>query len=198
MNICVFGDSIVYGAYDPTNGGWITLLRNYLEKNYDDVNTYGLGFCGDTTGDLLKRFENEAVAREANLIIFAIGINDAQYIYSKNDNRVLAGDFQNNIKKLYEIAKNITQKIFFVGLTSVDETKTTPIPWNTDKAYKNERIRSFDQFVKSFCSENNLKFIPVNDLFDKSDLFDGVHPNTQGHIKIFETVKPVIDKILGE
>lgn len=198
MNICVFGDSITYGAYDPTNGGWASLLRNYLEKNYDNINTYVLGFCGDTTKDLLKRFKSEAILRKADFIIFAIGINDTQFIYSKNDNRVSSNDFQKNIKNLFKIAKNITQKIIFAGLTSVDETKTTPIPWNTDKAYKNERIKSFNQFIKNFCVKNNLKFVPIKDLLNKNDLFDGVHPNTEGHIKIFKEIKPVVEEILGE
>lgn len=196
MNICIFGDSIVYGAYDPINGGWTTLLRNYLENKYDEVNTYSLGFCGDTTEDLLKRFENEAMARKTDFIVFSIGINDAQFIYSKNDNRVSYNDFLKNIKKLFEVAKKINQKIIFVGLTSVDETKTTPIPWNTDKAYKNDRIRYFDQSIEQFCLENNSKFVKVNELLSKNDLFDGLHPNTDGHLKIFEAIKPIVDDVI--
>lgn len=198
MNLCIFGDSITYGSYDPTNGGWVTLLRNYLEKNYDDINTYGLGICGNTTEDLLKRFENEARARETDVVILAIGINDAQYIYSKSENRVSDVDFQNHIKKLFEIAKKITSKIIFVGLTSVDETKTTPIPWNTDKVYKNERINLFDKFIENFCTENNLLFVQTSNLLNKDELFDGLHPNTQGHMKIFEKIKPLVSKLVGE
>jgi lysophospholipase L1-like esterase len=51
MNICIFGDSITYGAHDPINGGWTTLLRNYLEGKDDDITTYNLGICGDESSD---------------------------------------------------------------------------------------------------------------------------------------------------
>lgn len=193
MNICIFGDSITWGAYDPQNGGWVNRLRNYFEAQDKDIDVYNLGVSGDSTIDLLDRIEIEAKSREANLFVFAIGVNDAQFIHSTNSNRISDNDFENNIKKLFEIANKFTSKIIFVGLTLIDEAKTKPIPWNTDKTYTNERIRNFDKIIEDFCSKHNLKFIPINDLLNNGDLIDGLHPNTQGHIKIFEKVKPEIE-----
>jgi len=193
MNICIFGDSITWGAYDPQNGGWVNRLKNYFEKQGEDNDVYNLGVSGDSTTDLFERIEIETKSREANLIIFAIGVNDAQFIHSTNSNRISDGDFESNIKKLFEIAKEFTSKIIFIGLTPVDETKTKPIPWNTDKTYTNERIKKFDQIIENFCLKNNLKFIPINELLNNDDLIDGLHPNTQGHIKIFDRVKPEIE-----
>jgi len=193
MNICIFGDSITWGAYDPQNGGWVNRLKNYFEKQGEDNDVYNLGVSGDSTTDLFERIEIETKSREANLIIFAIGVNDTQFIHSTNSNRISDGDFESNIKKLFEIAKEFTSKIIFIGLTPVDETKTKPIPWNTDKTYTNERIKKFDQIIENFCLKNNLKFIPINDLLNNDDLIDGLHPNTQGHIKIFDRVKPEIE-----
>lgn len=193
MNICIFGDSITWGAYDPQNGGWVNRLRNYFEEQGGDSDVYNLGISGDSTTDLLERIEIEAKSREANMIVFAIGVNDAQFIHSTNSNRISDSDFENNIEKLFEIAKKFTSKIIFIGLTLVDETKTKPVPWNTDKTYTNERIKKFDKIIEIFCSENNLKFIPINDLLKNDDLIDGLHPNTQGHIKMFEKIKPEIE-----
>ena len=47
MTICIFGDSITWGAYDPEQGGWATRLRNYFEKQDNDVDVYNLGISGD-------------------------------------------------------------------------------------------------------------------------------------------------------
>lgn len=193
MNICIFGDSITWGAYDPQNGGWVNRLRNYFEEQDKDIDVYNLGISGDSTADLLDRIEIEAKSREANIIVFAIGVNDAQFIHSTNSNRISDNDFENNIKKLFEIAKKFTSKIIFVGLTPVDETKTKPIPWNTDKTYTNERIKKFNKIIGDFCSKNNLKFISINDLLNNDDLVDGLHPNVQGHIKMFERINPEIE-----
>lgn len=193
MNICIFGDSITWGAYDPQNGGWVNRLRNNFEAQDKDIDIYNLGISGDSTTDLLERIEIEAKSREANIIVFAIGVNDTQFIHSANSNRISDSDFENNIKKLFGIAKKFTSKIIFVGLTPVDETRTKPIPWNTDKTYTNEKIKKFDKIIDAFCSKNNLKFIPINDLLNNDDLIDGLHPNTRGHIKMFERIKPEIE-----
>lgn len=192
MNILIFGDSITWGAYDPEQGGWATRLRNYFEAQDNDVDVYNLGISGDTTADLLERIEVEAKSREPNLIIFAIGINDAQFIHSTNGLRVSLDEFQQNLAKLLSIAKKFTDKVVFVGLTRVDESKTTPIPWNTDKSYTNENIKHLDNLIEKFCEDNKLKFIPMESVVGNDNLIDGLHPNTVGHIKMFERMKSEI------
>lgn len=192
MNILIFGDSITWGAYDPEQGGWANRLRNYFEKQDNDIDVYNLGISGDTTADLLARIETEAKSREPNLIIFAIGINDAQFIHSTNSLRVSLDKFQQNLAKLFAIAKQYTDKVIFVGLTRVDESKTTPIPWNTDKSYTNENVERFDNAIEKFCEENKLKFVPMKSVVGNDDLIDGLHPNSGGHAKIFELMKSEI------
>ena len=187
MKICIFGDSIVWGKYNPKKGGWVDQLKNYFAK--EDIGIYNLGIAGENTTKLLKRFEIEAKAREAEIIIFAIGINDTQFIHSGNDYRFSEDGFKINIRKLYEISKDITKKIVFIGITSVDESRTDPIPWGPDKSYKNERIKKFNSIIENFCLENNIFFISTNNLLDKKDLYDGLHPNHNGHDKIFKKVK---------
>ena len=193
MNILIFGDSITWGAYDPEQGGWATRLRNYFEEKDSNTNVYNLGISGDTTADLLERIETETKSREPNLIIFAIGINDAQFIHSTNGLRVSLDEFQQNLAKLLSVAKKFTDKVVFVGLTKVDESKTTPIPWNTDKSYTNENIKRLDSAIEKFCEDNKLKFIPMESVIGNDDLIDGLHPNTRGHIKMFERMKSEIE-----
>lgn len=193
MDILIFGDSIAWGAYDPEQGGWATRLRNYFEAQDNDVDVYNLGVSGDTTADLLERIEVEAKSREPNLIIFAIGINDAQFIHSKNGLRTSLDEFKQNLTKLLSIARKFTDKIVFVGLTRVDESRTTPCPWKPDKSYFNENIERLDGVIKKFCEDNKLKFITMENVVENSDLVDGLHPNTQGHIKIFNRVKSEVE-----
>ncbi|MFP4616852.1 MAG: SGNH/GDSL hydrolase family protein [Candidatus Paceibacterota bacterium] len=196
MTICIFGDSITWGAYDPEQGGWATRLRNYFELQDEGIDVYNLGICGNTTDDLLERIEAEAISREPDLIIFAIGINDTQFIHSKNNTRVTFTEFQQNLTELLTIAKKFTNNIVFVGLTRVDESKTTPIPWNTDKSYTNVNIERLDSAIEGFFEENKLKFIPVKDLLNNDDFIDGLHPKTQGHIKMFERIRFEIESLV--
>jgi lysophospholipase L1-like esterase len=197
MNICIFGDSIAWGAHDPERGGWVNHLRNYIEASGLDFKVYNLGVSANTTNDILKRFEAEAKARQAFLIVFAIGINDTLLLKSNNQTLVSEAEFRNNLTRLFELALKITNKIIFIGLTPVDESKTTPVSWDKDKYYTNGGIERFNNIIKNFCTSNKLKFIEILDLLKPEDLTDGLHPNTDGHKKIFTKIQPEIETFLS-
>ncbi len=189
--ICIFGDSITMGASDIEQGGWVARLKNYFWQNDHDITVYNLGVSGDTTDDLLERFKSESAARKPDLIIFAIGINDSQYINSKDNPRVDLDKFKDNLNKLVAQAKKFTSDIIFIGLTNVDESKTMPIPWAKNRYYDNENVNQYNSAVKLFCEEKFL-FVDMSDLLDDDDLEDGLHPNNTGHKKMFERIKDFI------
>lgn len=188
--ICVFGDSITKGVVDPENGGWVARLRRYFETNDDyDISVYNLGISGDSTDDLLERFKVECAAREPKIIIFAIGINDSLYIKTKDNPLVSLEKFQNNLVKLIRQANNFSDKIIFIGLTKVDESKVMPIPWETEKFYDNENIAMYNSVIEKVSVKNRLPFLNLLDLLEMSDLDDGLHPNPDGHKKMFLRIK---------
>jgi len=101
--ICIFGDSIAWGAVDPENGGWVAQLRRYFETNNYDIAVYNQGVSGDNTDDLSARFKIECEAREPQIIIFAIGINDSQYVKIEDNPRISLEKFQNNLVELISL-----------------------------------------------------------------------------------------------
>jgi len=204
--ILIFGDSITYGAWDK-EGGWVQRLRRFLdEKNLTSPDfycvVYNLGISGDTSEDLLERFEFETKQRlkehKETIVAFAIGINDSQFVHSEGNHRVPIKKFKNNLQELIKLAQKFSLKIIFVGLTPVDEEKTTPIPWNSDKFYKNEYIEKYNQVIKKVCEENKIYFIEIFKKFEATGyqelLEDGLHPNSKGHKRIFEIVKDFLIK----
>ncbi len=195
MNICIFGDSITWGACDNEQSGWVARLRSSLANSHDETRVYNLGISGEVASELLARFEHEAKAREVDVIVFAIGINDAQFIHSTNSLRTDPGDFAMTVKHLYLAAKKLTNKIWFIGLTRVDETKTSPTPWNTNKSFLNRNIETLDSILQSFCTENNVSYLKMSDAVDKKDLADGLHPNAAGHEKMFKKVAAELEAL---
>ena len=181
-------------------------LRKFLDERTsseeDYFVVYNLGVDGDNTENLLERLKLETRHRldenEEAAFIFEIGVNDSQFVHSQNSLRVPLEKFKNNIQSLINIAKRFSQKIIFAGLTPVDEPKTTPIPWNADKSYKNEYIQQYNDIIRTACEENNLFFIEIFErlkILDYKNLFeDGLHPNSQGHQKIFEIIKEFLIK----
>jgi len=188
--ICIFGDSITWGAIDPENGGWVAQLRSYFETNDYDISVYNQGISGDNTDDLLARFKVECKAREPQIIIFAIGVNDSQYIKTKDNPRVSLEKFQNNLIELINQAKNFSNKIAFIGLTKVEDEKLMPIPWSyEEKFYDNDNVIKYNSVIERVSSEYDLPFLDLLDLLKLEDLDDGLHPNTEGHKKMFLKIK---------
>lgn len=190
QTICIFGDSIAWGAVDSESGGWVGQLRRHFETgNYYDVTVYNQGVCGDSSEDLLIRFNVECIAREPQIIIFAIGTNDSQYTLSKDNPYVSLEKFQKNLVTLVNQAKKISEKIVFVGLTKIDESKMMPTPWETEKFYDNDNITRYNSVIEKVCAELGLPFVDLLDLLETSDLDDGLHPNSNGHKKMFLRIK---------
>jgi len=196
MNICVFGASTTWGAYDFEKGGWVERLKIYFFEK-DDVNVFNLGVSGDTTESLLKRFDCEAEARKSAIIVFSIGVNDSAYIKTKDNPTTNLEDFSRNISELIKKAKKFTQKIIFVGPTKIDESKTMPVPWDSKRYYTNKNIALYGASMKYICDKEGIIFVDMLDLLDLTYLYnDGLHPNSGGHEKISERVKDVLRNIV--
>jgi len=195
MNICIFGDSIAWGAWLPFRVSWANLLRNYLEKNFGSTfSVYDLGIDGDTTNDLIMRFDAEAKARSPKLIIFAIGTNDSSFRKTRNNPIVDINTFKRNVKILIDKAKIYTQKIIFLGLVKGNDEETMPLPSSsTGKCYDKENVVLYDEAMKHICLEENVNFIDLYSLLTDQDFIDGLHPNPAGHIKIFEIIREMFD-----
>ncbi|MCK5490817.1 MAG: hypothetical protein KAI67_03165 [Candidatus Pacebacteria bacterium] len=210
--ILVFGDSIVFGNWDE-QGGWANRLKSfYIKESLNNSDyyymVYNIGVSGDTSKDLLKRFEYEVQHRiweredtgekEEIIIIISIGKNDAAFVKSRNSFNTSLNDFTENLKQLLIIAKKYSVKIVFVGPTLIDETRTTPTGWDSNIEYRNRDVEKNNKAIKLVCKEKNIYFINMFEEFKRLDykklLKDGVHPNSAGHKKIFEIVRDYLLK----
>ena len=192
MDICVFGDSITEGFFDDIGGGWVNRLKGYLENKNSDYQVINLGISGNTSADLLNRIESDLKPLNPEIIVFSIGINDSQFQHESKHSKVPLEQYKENLAKLYKIALTHTPNVIFLGLTDIDEAKLTPIPWHTVASYFEADKNIYNEAVKEFCNQNNLKYIPMNGIISKTDVPDGAHPNAEGHEKIFEVVKDEI------
>jgi len=197
MNICVFGDSNAWGAYDPEIGGWVDRLKIDLAGSSDyETMVYNLGISGDTTDGLLVRFDVEAKARDPHVIIFDIGGNDASYISSEDNLLVPLSKFKDNIKKLISLARSYTNKIIFISLGFVDESKSAPVPWDPKFFSTNKFFKIYDAALKEILISENIPLLDRDSFLKVSNLDedDGLHWNEEGHRKTFELVRGLLSE----
>lgn len=202
QKIFVFGDSIAYGAWDPM-GGWVERLRQWLfvtTRGERNLGTFllNLSIAGDTTAELLKRFTPEIEARQpGDMIFFATGINDAQFVNGRP--LTTLAEVCTNVRTLIQRARAWAPLLCWVGLTPVDDARTTPLPWMPDRAYRNATVAVFNGAIRRTAA---AEAIPYIDLFSawsadrayRHLLMDGIHPNAAGHVQIYERIKAFLQR----
>jgi len=185
--IGVWGDSITWGANDLEMGGWVARLRSFIDNEHElEPGVYNVGVSGDKVGNVLRRFGMEFEARQSETVILAIGINDSPH--DTHPEGTPLDEFERQLGELIQKAKaGATKPVIFVGLTSVDDEH----PKNS--GYKNSEIKKYDEIVKKVTSGSKVTYLDVFDLITKDDLkMDGLHPEAQGHEKIFQAVKAAL------
>ncbi|MFC1687516.1 GDSL-type esterase/lipase family protein [Patescibacteria group bacterium] len=205
-HIIVFGASVTAGFWDP-EGGWVQRLRSYtdnkalLNPKYHS-RVYNLGISGDVISDVIRRFEFETQQRQSSthktLFLFSVGLNDSQFDIKNQSVRTDPIAFTESLKQLFSLARKCSSNIVFIGFSPVDETRVDPKPWDSEKAFKNDLVEQFENIVRDVCQLEGVHFIGLFKKFANTDinqlLEDGVHPNAEGHKKIFEIVKDYLEK----
>ena len=199
-SIIVFGDSITFGRFDESNGGWVARLKKYYEDQDKYHAVYNQGVPGDNSKGLLERIDVECVSRaryvwdgDKHVILIAIGINDSRGFDTPDNLDVAPKDYEANVRQIIEIVKKYSPHIAILAITPVDETVTNPFE-NT--YFTNARIEEYNHILKTLAVENNILFVDVYNQMTRLDyttlLADGVHPNPTGYDFLYKIVKTAL------
>lgn len=189
--ICVFGDSIVWGASDPTAKGWVGRMfeTGYERLDLSDISfgtytaVYNCGISGDKLIDVLSRFDLEARAREPRVIVLAAGINDVPH----NDYPGTPLDeLRDRYDELIHKAKGHALEVLTVTPTNVDESRK-------EHNYRNGDIEKVVEIVENSSEAAGVQSVNVFGLMTNEDLHpDGLHPGSEGHQKLYDRIAPVV------
>lgn len=171
--IVCLGDSITYGFPWGPSVSWVTMLGRALE----DAEVINRGINGNTTGDMLRRFDRSVLAHNPTHVIIMGGINDV--VVGESFDRITC-----NIRNMVERALQEKIKVILGLPTAVDE----PV-W--EKLLERLRV-----WMKDYAAEKNLTVIEFNKAFYdekgrvRTDLLlaDGGHPNTEGYKAMFAQI----------
>ena len=200
--ILAFGDSITFGmGVVPSNGSAQKLKEDFESQDIYNA-LYNLGIPGDSSKDLLNRFETEANARiqyhypdNKYVILIAIGTNDSRGLGSPDNTQTSLEDYKSNVEKIVKLAKNHTNHIIIISIPPVDESL---MPFE-DTYFSNEIIEQFNKTLQQISEKNNLLFCDVYKEFEKREdyttLFvDGLHPNNEGYFLMYKFIKKFLVK----
>lgn len=197
--ILVFGDSIAYGKWDE-KGGWVARLREYVDQTHNigkrgNEQVYNLGIPGEMALRMIDRVEKELSTRieknDKSLVIYAIGLNDANPANWMTLKQTPPEKFKQIVKELYAIAIKQGAQVAFIGLTPINEDHYLENSKFKGKFF-NHHVIEYEEYLTKTCTElSSPKLSFYDELKDSSFpdlLVDGIHPNSEGHQILFNKV----------
>ena len=177
VRICYIGDSLVHGVGDPTLLGWSGRLSRISQSSKHYISHYNLGVIGDTSSNILERWELEANRRlpnfSINCVVFSFGLSDS--IIENKRVRVSLIDSMKNARAIIGRAK-VKYNVAMVGPTSV-----------IDEVH-NARIKGYDDAYSTVCGMLGINYLSIfnillNDMEWREDIKknDNIHPTEKGY-----------------
>ncbi|MEA4925817.1 MAG: SGNH/GDSL hydrolase family protein [Syntrophomonadaceae bacterium] len=172
IRVVCLGDSITWGFPFGHEASWVTMLDDAVDGDF--INQ---GINGNTTTDMLNRFDRAVVRDKPTHVIIMGGLNDV--LWRESYDRIIL-----NLQTMIEKAQAAGIKVVMGTPTALDEPEMEI------------RVDKIRHWIKDYCRKNN---IPVIDFaaafFDgsgklKTDLLlpDGGHPTRQGYQAIFDQI----------
>ncbi len=209
VKIVAIGDSLTRGVGDASSGGgYVGILERSMNREEHVATFENLGKPGNRSDQLLKRLEQEDVQetiKEADLVLITIGANDIMEVAKKNITNLELEyfvkerkSFEKRLNQILETIQsyNRNAEIYLLGIYNPFEK------YFGDIVELNMIVDSWNDTSSSITQEmDNITFIPVEDLFHKSEenIFadDNFHPNYQGYYLIAERVLQYISNDEG-
>ena len=154
------------------------------------------GISGQTTPQMIMRFNDDVIKENANTVIILAGINDI----AQNTGPIQIKDIADNIFRMVEMAQKNNINVFICSVLPANR-----ILWN--KSIKpTYKVIKLNILLKEFCKNKNIEYVDYySEMVDwsgglKSPLYtskwDLVHPNEKGYEKMEEILIKKIKKEL--
>lgn len=176
--IVCLGDSITYGYPDGPDYSWVKLLAAAT-----GLNLLNRGISGETTGQMLARFNDDVVAEQPAYVIFAGGHNDGWM-------GVPLGEVEDNIRQVVEQAQQ----------QGVCPILVLPAPLNVEQLLQNFQgtreeaekyqaiLQQIRNWIAQFAEASGIFALDFYSPLLGSDgqglphlLLDGGHPTHEGY-----------------
>ncbi len=178
-NILYFGDSIM--GQNPGKG-YTDLLASHIYKRDATSRHHFLRIGGNSSFNLVQRMESESKVRSKSggirTILIGVGIVD-----STGD---ILQEYSDNLTKIFDLAKNYTDNVVVSGLTMIETEGNFRSP--SGRSYNNRTIECFDGVLLERAEDYNIPYVEMRKVLSKGDYTDEIHPNDEGHSKLFKKI----------
>ncbi|MBQ9785342.1 MAG: SGNH/GDSL hydrolase family protein [Clostridia bacterium] len=174
------------GLFDNVGHGYVRMVENLLAACYPErcIRVTNSGISGNTTRDLLARFERDVVSLNPDWVSICIGINDVwrQFdVPAFTDWAVPLDEYEENLCKMVEAVKDRVKGVFLLSPYYIEPNRADAMRARMDE-YVAAMARvaekygctfvNFQQMYEDYCAVRHSSFIA----------WDRVHPNEKGAV----------------
>jgi len=179
--IVLMGDSITQS--------WSSYSPGFFENNSYLINK---GISGETTPEMLARFDNDVIGQNPDVVIILAGINDI----AQNTGYRSVPDIFKNIVDMVSLAKaaEITPVICSVLPANV-------LPWR-EEVSPADLVIELNLMLKDFCAQKNIIYVDyfsemvgLEKELRKELTYDGIHPDKNGYLVMEKILLDVVKKL---
>jgi lysophospholipase L1-like esterase len=152
------------------------------------------GISGQTTPQMLVRFQQDVVHLHPAVVVILAGTNDV----AGNTGPATEQMIEDNFTSMAEIAKQNGIKVVLASITPAYE-----YPWKPE-VKPVERIRALNKWLQDFCSSNGFVYLDYySSMADAKGAMlpglssDGVHPTAKGYAVMAPLAERAIAQALG-
>ena len=170
--------------------GWYRAHPDWFKEN----NYLGRGIGGQTSPQMLLRFQADVVDMNPDVVVINAGTNDI----AENTGKYHFSFTLANIKSMAEIARANGIKVILTSVLPHDR-----FGWRPEVGNPVKKIEELNNAIKAYADANKIPYVDYNKEMRmesggmKPELSkDGVHPYPDAYLIMEALVKPVIDKQL--
>lgn len=172
------------GLFESLGRGYVRIIENMLATWYPEkmIRVTNSGISGNTSRDLLKRYQKDVIDLEPDWVSICIGINDVSRQFdcpAMPDIHVLPDEYESNLKTMILDSRKRVKGIFIISPFCMEPYINDPLRKKTDE---------YREICKKLAEKHRCIFIDVQNAFDRYFAYrhpsyialDRVHPNLIG------------------
>ncbi len=174
------------GLFDNLGHGFVRIVESLLSACYPDVNLRitNSGISGNTSRDLLERFDRDVISLKPDWLCICIGINDVWRQFDTPaiiSDQVMPDEYTDNLEKMIVSAKDFAKGIFiatpyYIEINSQDKMR--------------KRMNEYVEICKVLAAKYNCRLVNFQEMYENYCCFqhssriawDRVHPNQIGAV----------------
>lgn len=172
------------GLCENVGRGYVRLVESFLSAYYPEILTRvtNAGISGNTSRDLLARFDRDVVSLNPDWVSICIGINDVWRQFdcpAIPDGHVMPEEYRNNVEEMILKVKDKVKGIFILSPYYIES--------NHDD-FMRKRMNEYVEISKELAEKHGCRFVDFQKVFEDYCkirhsaylAWDRVHPNQVG------------------